>query len=617
MKRLGASSQRHDRAGSRRTVQERAAAREALRRPRPLRRGRRGVLLRPLDRGAIVAANLRASRLTILYGPSGVGKSSLLMAGAVHGLRARRERGGRPSERPFAICSFRSWRDDPLPRSGGVGRRPARPGRRRSPAWRPATPSPRRCVRGPTGRTLLVVLDQFEEYFQYHPEEGGEGRLLRRRVARDRQRPNLRVNVLLSIREDAWAKLDRFEGHVPALVRELRPRRPLDRDAAREAIEGPVAAWNRRLPPASSRTRSSRRSSRRCSTPRRRAAWRSRGDGVAGDPSAAPATGSRRPSCSSCWSGSGGRPRRRARTSSRSRGSRRSAAPQRIVENHLLDALAGSRPPSRTTPPTASASSSASKTKIAHPASDLAEWTERPEAEVTAVLEKLCPGESGRILRAISPPPDELRRRATSSSTTSSREPILDWRRVYEQERAGEPRSGASSAIGGVLLALVAVFAGLGIWALVQRNEARTRRGPRPRSLWRRPPRTCRRRSPRVAAAGPRGVPGEPELRRRGAHARGAPGRPAFGSRRDPPRQQTRCSSVAFSPDGRTLATADFGGTLRLWDVAAREPLGRPLAAHTGAVWGSPSARTGARSPPPGDGTVRLWDHEHRKPLGR
>ena len=36
----------------------------------------------------IISANLMASRLTLLYGPSGVGKSSVLRAGVVRRLRA-------------------------------------------------------------------------------------------------------------------------------------------------------------------------------------------------------------------------------------------------------------------------------------------------------------------------------------------------------------------------------------------------------------------------------------------------------------------------------------------------------------------------------------------------
>ena len=41
-------------------------------------------------------------------------------------------------------------------------------------------------------------------------------------------------------------------------------------------------------------------------------------------------------------------------------------------------------------------------------------------------------------------------------------------------------------------------------------------------------------------------------------------------------------SSVAFSPDGKTLASASADETVILWDVAARKPLGEPLAGHKG-----------------------------------
>ena len=63
----------------------------------------------------IITANLMASRLTLLYGASWVGKSSVLRAGVAHHLRElSRQNVAKRGVPEFAVVVFNSWRDDPL-----------------------------------------------------------------------------------------------------------------------------------------------------------------------------------------------------------------------------------------------------------------------------------------------------------------------------------------------------------------------------------------------------------------------------------------------------------------------------------------------------------------------
>jgi WD40 repeat protein len=174
---------------------------------------------------AAVAANVLASRLTVLYGPSGVGKSSLLGAGVARRLR---ELGGAP------VVVHDSWAEDPA--SGLISSVRAECGELGATAGLVDTIA----AAAQAGGEVHLLLDQFEEYMLYHGVEGPLTDALPQLL----RRPGLRVNVLLALRDDALAELDEFAGRVPELFGNLLRLDRLDREEGRAAILGPLARFS-------------------------------------------------------------------------------------------------------------------------------------------------------------------------------------------------------------------------------------------------------------------------------------------------------------------------------------------------------------------------------------
>lgn len=200
----------------------------------------------------VIIANLRARRLTVLYGPSGVGKSSLLRAGVVTRLIEQAHHNGALQ---FVPVSFSSWQSDPVAGLKQAVRESVRAltGRDVNASGGIADVVADATAR--TGVPLLVILDQFEDFWTYQPpsarspvgDASGDdpdssfGAQLAALLNGDRP-----VNFLISLREDALAQLDRtFRLRVTRLFDHRLSLTPLNREEAELAIRRPLAQYSK------------------------------------------------------------------------------------------------------------------------------------------------------------------------------------------------------------------------------------------------------------------------------------------------------------------------------------------------------------------------------------
>jgi WD40 repeat protein len=194
-----------------------------------------------------IISRLLASRLTVLYGPSGVGKSSVLRAGVAHYLRELSQDNLVESGSPeFAVIVFSLWRDEPLAGLSNHIRESLTTELGFPPQTTTNSPSFALALQGwaeRIGGNLLIILDQFEEYFLYHGQESGKGTFAEE-FPRVVNRPDLRINFLISIREDALAQLDRFKSSIPNIFKNTLRIKPLSKEAARLALTLPIKEYN-------------------------------------------------------------------------------------------------------------------------------------------------------------------------------------------------------------------------------------------------------------------------------------------------------------------------------------------------------------------------------------
>jgi len=558
-----------------------------------------------------IIGNLRAARLTVVYAPSGVGKSSMLRAGVMSQLRqlAQHRLANRGSA-GYVPVVFSAWKDDPLADliaaiEDAVQPSLAQGGRADLPrALAPAIEA----AASLANAELLIVLDQFEEYMLYRTNESAE-RSFVDQLAACVNNPELRANFLIAIREDAYPGLgDLFAGKIANVYRNYLQLDYLDRDAARAAIVRPIERFNH-LHPEDEPIQIEQELVEAVLDEVRA------GEVLTGQADKAPAEGS---------NGAGAQRERietpylqlvmfRLWDHEREHGSRvlqlatlqELGGAREIVRTHLdgaLDALAPEDYDAAldlfhylVTP---------SGTKIVYTASDLAELAHRPYDRVAALLAGLA-GEDKRIVRHVPPP-------AGKSSPADRYEifhdvlapAVVDWRRraldrrrgaedarerqrleherheAEQRTRAEERRRRAFQRLAVAALALLLVAVLLGVFAWLSRKSAVSNEKAA--------------QSNQLVASSEQTLTRDPELSTelalRAMRLKDSPQAEAALRAAVPELQELKTlhagspvNAVAFSPDGSEVAAAAEGGAASVWELATARRL-HLLDPHDGPV---------------------------------
>ncbi len=549
----------------------------------------------------VIVANLIASRLTILYGPSGVGKSSVLRAGVAFRLRELAEVNEvRRGSAEHAVCVVDSWSGD-ASQAVAEAVADAVPGS----VGGASTADLLESAAQAAGGHLYVVFDQFEEYLLYHGDRDGGplGAAIGDLVA-DRRSG---VNVLLAVREDALAHLDVLKRRVPNLFGNSLRLERLDRRAARAAIVGPVERYSRIA--GERDTVSVEPDLVDAVLDQVEVGKVELGPGGSGEAPQTERSGIEAPFLQLVMA--------RIWEAERAAGSRvlrvetlrELGGAASIVRAHVERALEALSDEQRSF-----ASSvfnqlvTPSGTKVAHAGPDLADYAGTSEANLAPVLARLG---RERILRAIDAPEAGTRYEIFHDVLADA---VLEWRAVYETQReVAEERRRRRRALvtAAVALAGLAVMTAVAIFAVLQRSEAKERERSAQASAL---AATALQRlgdDPRASLAlAVRAAEIEPSAQTEDVLRRAL----LTDRLRGIVRVGRPVAAVAFSPDGQRLLTGSADGNVAVRErnshaVVARVDVPAPLVAAT---YGSNGTVLAA-----GGDMLRLWRDGGRSMLLR